>query len=155
MKIAKRNHLELQYAQSNIEINLPKVPLNSIIRLRATNDFNQLRYAYVSEIKKLLLAKENNTPGYSLENLLNYKKDFIKLCENSFEALGSIILITFGINQLLNGNLDSASFLNVAVGVYIDSQTISRFINNIPLSVTNIHEKRLTRKYLAQLNNLS
>lgn len=158
-KIAKRNHIELQYAQSNIEINLPKnitqIPLNTIIELRSSNDFNQLRYAYVREIKNLIVAKENNTPGYSLTDLLSYKSDFIKICENSFEMLGSIILTTYGINQLLNGNLDSASFLNVAAGAYIDSRTIPNFINNLPHSITNIHEKHLTRKYLAQINNLS
>lgn len=159
IKIAKQNHLELQYAQSNIEINLPKnisqIPLDSIIRLRASNNFNQLRYAYVNEIKKLLLAKENNTSGYSLTNLLSCKGDFIKICENSFEMLGSIILTAFGINQLLNGNLDGAPFLNIAAGAYIDSQTIPRFINTLPYSITNIHEKHLTRKYLAQINCLS
>ncbi|BCJ92887.1 hypothetical protein acsn021_04560 [Anaerocolumna cellulosilytica] len=158
-KIAKRNHLELQYAQSNIEINLPKnisqIPLNTIIELRSSNDFNQLRYAYVSEIKNLIVAKENNTPGYSLTDLLSYKSDFIRICENSFEMLGSIILTTYGINQLLNGNLDSASFLNVAAGAYIDSRTIPNFINNLPHSIENINEKHLTRKYLAQINNLS
>lgn len=158
-KIAKQNHLELQYAQSNIEINLPKnisqIPLNTIIELRSSNDFNQLRNAYVREIKNLIVAKENNTPGYSLTNLLSYKSDFIKICENSFEMMGSIILTTYGINQLLNGNLDSASFLNVASGAYINSRTIPSFINNLPHSITNIHDKHLTRKYLAEINNLS
>lgn len=78
--IAKKNNLELQYAKNNIELYLPRnisqIPLTSIIQLRASNDFEQLRLAYTKEIKNLILAKENNTPCYSLTDLLSYKRDF-------------------------------------------------------------------------------
>lgn len=159
IKIARKNHLHLQYAQSNIEINLPKsiseIPLDTFITLRSSNDFNQLRRAYMNEIQKLIVAKENNNLGFSLDDLLNYKKDFIKVCQQSFEMLGAIVLTSYGISELLNGHLDTFTFLSTAAGAYGDSQAIPTFVKNFPLLINDIHEKHLARKYLTTLTSIS
>lgn len=159
IKLAQINNQELKYAQSNIEINLPKsiseIPLDTFIALRSSNNFNQLRRAYMREIQKLIVAKENNNLGFSLDDLLNYKKDFIKICQQSFEMLGSIFLTSYGISELLNGHLDTLTFLSTAAGTYGDSRTIPAFVKGFPISINEIHEKHLARKYLTKLTSIS
>lgn len=107
------------------------------------------------EIQKLIVAKETNNLGFSMDDLLNYKKDFIKICQQSFEMLGSIFLTSYGISELLNGHLDTLTFLSTAAGTYGDSRTIPAFVKDFPISINEIHEKHLARKYLTKITSIS
>lgn len=155
--IGKSVDREFQYAKNNIELHIPTnircIPLEQIIKLRSTRSFNQLRRAYVNEIKNLVIAKENKDAGYSLDDLLRYQRDFRKLCTSSLGVLSSITLTAHGVSQLINGTLDASAFVTVAE-IHGGIQGIQQFSKNTIQSIGNIRKKRLARKYLATLKNL-
>lgn len=147
---------QIEYAKNNIEINLPinihNIPIEQFISLRSSRDFNQLRTAYMNEIKALIVAKEKHDEGYSFENLLSYKKDFIMFCQESFNMICSATLAAYGICEIANNNLSGLTLLNTLASIGLNTGTL---LKNNPLSTfKNISEKRLARKYVATLRGI-
>ena len=94
--LSKSAKINFDIAQNNIEFNLPtnleEIPLDNFINLRSQRNFEQCRKSYMNEIKKLIEAKEKYRPDYSLEDLLSYKKDFIKICQHSFNMVSALAM---------------------------------------------------------------
>lgn len=156
-RIGQTCNQEFRYATNNIKVYLPtnieRIPLAQIIKLRSSDSFNQLRQAYVNQIKNLILAKENKNAGYPLEDLLRYEKDFLGLCTSSFGALSSITLTAHDVSKLMTGTIDTSTFVTVAE-IYGGINLLSPCIKNAIHSMKNMKNKKLARKYLATLKQL-
>lgn len=156
--MGKSVNLEFQYAKNNIELHIPanikEIPLERIISLRTSRTFNELRRAYMNEIRNLVIAKETHDAGYSLEDLLRYREDFRSLCTSTLGALSSIILTAQSAKQLVIGKIDASAVKTAAEGC-VGALEVRPFAKNAMNSIKNIQQKHLARKYLATLGELA
>lgn len=149
---------DIRIAENNIELAIPiglqQIPIERIIRLRQQEEFRILRKAYIAEIDKLIEARENNNSQYSLEDLLSYKKDFIKMCEESFVMLAAVYMSIYNFTSLANGIHDASVIPEIATAV-IDCKAVKDSITEIPKFVKELRTKQLARRYLARIKKLN
>jgi hypothetical protein len=154
MFISKSTQNNLKIAENNLEIcipgNLSDIPISEIIHLRSQRNFNDLRKAYVSEIRKLIEYKESVRLDYSMEELLSYKKDFIKICEKSLNMLAVATLNIFSFSALDNGIVTPA-----IASVFVDCKVVKDAISEAPQFIEELRTKHLARKYLAKIGELN
>ena len=145
---------DIKFAQSNIEFNLPmnieQIPLEHFIKLRSQRNFNECRKGYMNEIEKLIEAKEQIRPDYSLEELLSYKKDFIKLCEKSFDMVSALTITVHSAKTLIDGNDVNAPLLLATA--YMDYRAVKDMFVDIPEFIEQLKNKHFARRYLAKLS---
>jgi len=164
MILQKNNHdlapsteKNIKTACNNIEFNIPEdlkdIPLDIFISLRSQNNFNTHRKAYMDEIKKLITAKETIRLDYSLEEMLSRKKDFISICEKSFNMLATTTITTVSIMALADGVWGAAP-LSLAVA-YRNFRSLNDVIRNTPSIVNDFRNKHHARKYIATLKKIT
>lgn len=148
---------EINFAQNNIDFNLPsnidQIPLEYFIELRSTRSFNEYRKGYMNEIKKLIEAKEQIRPDYSLEELLSYKKDFMKLCEKSFDMVSTLTVTVHSAKALIDGSEINAPLLLATA--YIDYRAFKDVYMDIPDFIEQLKNKHFARRYLAKLSKVN
>lgn len=158
--MTRANGQRLDIAKNNIEFNIPMnlndIPLENIIRLRNQSDFHNCRKAYMCEISKLIDAKEKISSDYSLENMLSVKKDFLKICRNSFDMLAPVTLTVTSILPFYNTeNINAWTALIAVMGAVEEIHAIRDAANELPEFIENMKSKRLARKYIAKLGQLN
>ena len=144
-----RNDIEF-----SIPANLSDIPIETIIQLRKQKRFNDLRKAYMVEIEKLIDSRENQNVNFSLDHLLSYEKDMVKLCEKSFNMIAAATISVISLKALLNG-IQGAELFPALATAYMDYSTAKEAITEIPQIVERIKTKHLARKYVAKIGKLN
>lgn len=156
LTISRENKNKISVAQNNIEFSLPAdldhIPLERFVQLRKDRDFNAARKAFMSQIEQLILHQENGD-YFSLEYLLSYKKDFVKIGQQVFSFTASAIVSSFSFYSLFNNQQNV--IVPVLASAVLDTIAVKDAYSNFPQYVDGIKEKRLARKYVAKIEALN
>ncbi len=150
----KRNRIEAVRNNITVELpaNLTDIPLDAIINLRKSKNFNDCRTAYLREIDKLLECKENEK-AFSLQNMLSYKTDFVRISEGVLNLTASVVISAVSFRSLVSGH-DDALLPALATAV-IDFKSAKDAFRDIPNYLESMKTKHLARKYIASLEKLN
>jgi len=158
MLMAKSTQNNLRIAQNNIEFSVPdnlrNIPIEQIVHLRNQRNFGEMRKAYIKEIGRLIENKENTRPDYSLEELLSYKKDFIRICEQSFEMIAAATVTVYNFAALSDG-IQGVEIIPAMASVFMDYKAAKDAVFEIPQFIEQLKTKRLARKYVAKVSRLN
>ena len=156
LTVSRENQKRISAAQNNIEFSLPAdldhIPLERFVQLRKDRDFNAARKAYMSQIEQLITHQENGD-YFSLEDLLSYKKDFIKIGQQAFSFTASAIVSYFSFYSLFNDQQNA--IVPALASAVMDTIAVKDACSNLPQYVDSIKEKRLARKYVAKIEALN
>lgn len=156
LTVSKENQNRIRAAQNNIEFSLPadldNIPLERFVQLRKDRDFNAARKAYMSQIEQLITHQENGE-YFSLEDLLSYKKDLVKIGQKAFPFTASAIVSYFSFYSLLNDQQNAV--IPALASAVMDAFTVKDAYSNLSQYVDSIKEKRLARKYVAKIEALN
>lgn len=154
--LSKKKQSRIEALQNNITLELPanltNIPLEAIIDLRKSNSFNDCRIAYLSEIDKLLECKETGKE-FSLQKMLSYKTDFVKISERFLNLTASVVISAVSFYSLASGHEES--LLPALASAVIDFQSAKDACRDMPAYIENIKTKHLARKYIASLEKLN
>jgi hypothetical protein len=106
----------------------------------------------MSQIEQLITHQENGD-YFSLEDLLSYKKDFIKIGQQAFSFTASAIVSYFSFYSLFNDQQNA--IVPALASAVMDTIAVKDAYSNLPQYVDNIKEKRLARKYVAKIEALN
>ena len=155
--ISRKLTQELRIAENTIELALPadiaEIPIDAIIDLRNRPDFNKTRKAYIGSIKKLIAHRENQRSHYSLDELLSYKRDFVSICESSFNMIATVTVSAFSFWGLAQGQSDY--LIPATANAMVNAKTVKDSFSDSIKYALEIQQKHLARKYLARLNRLN
>lgn len=156
LTVSRENQKRIGAAQNDIEFSLPAnlnhIPIEQFVQLRKDRSFNTTRKAYMSQIEQLIAHQENGE-FFSLEDLLSYKKDLVKIGKQSFAFTASAIVSCFNFYSLFNDQ-QNAIFPALASAV-MDCITVRDVCSDFPQYVNSIREKYLARKYVASIKNIN
>ncbi|MEY8535610.1 hypothetical protein AALH30_19150 [Blautia pseudococcoides] len=156
LTVSRENQKRIMAAQNNIEFSLPAnlnhIPLKQFVQLRKDRSFNTARKAYMSQIEQLIAHQESGE-FFSLEDLLSYKKDLIKIGQQSFAFTASAIVSCFSFYSLFNGKHNA--IVPAVASAVMDGITVRDTCSNLPQYVNSIKEKYLARKYVASIENIN
>ncbi len=156
LTVSRENQKRIKAAQNNIEFSLPAnlnhIPLKQFVQLRKMRSFNTARKAYMSQIEQLIAHQESGE-FFSLEDLLSYKKDLIKIGQQSFAFTASAIVSYFSFYSLFTDQQNA--IVPAAASAVMDGITVSDACSGLPQYVNSIKEKYLARKYVASLENIN
>lgn len=156
LAISRENHNRISVAQNNIEFSLPAdldhIPLERFVQLRKDCDFNAARKAYMSQVEQLIMHQENGN-YFSLEDLLSYKKDFVKIGQRVFSFTASAIVSYFSFYSLFNEQQNA--IVPALASTVMDAIAVKDAYSDLPKYVDSIKEKRLARKYVAKIEALN
>lgn len=148
----------LKIAQNNIEFSIPSnlhsIPIEDIIRLRKQRSFNECRKAFMGEIQRLIDSKENAQTNYSFAEYLSYKKDFIKICEHSFDMVAAATVSAYSFIELTNGIQGPEIMLAIATA-YMDYRAAKDAFTEVLQFVEQLKNKHMVRKYIAHIGKLN
>lgn len=151
-KITNSQGFEYKTAKINIELNIPAnikdIPMEIFINLRKQPSFNECRRAYVHEIDNLVKAKNDKNHGYSLDQLLSIKRDFVRICGSAFNMLASVVLSVSSIASLANGDVNIPALLAAA---YSDAYSLKSLSESRDFFV-NLQNKVQAKRYLAKID---
>lgn len=154
--LSKKKQSRIEAVRNNITLELPanltNIPLEAIIDLRKSNSFNDCRIAYLSEIDKLLECKETGKE-FSLQKMLSYKTDFVKISERFLNLTASVVISAVSFYSLASGHEES--LLPALASAVIDFQSAKDACRDMPAYIENIKTKHLARKYIASLEKLN
>lgn len=156
LAISRENHNRISVAQNNIEFSLPAdldhIPLERFVQLRKDCDFNAARKAYMSQLEQLIMHQENGN-YFSLEDLLSYKKDFVKIGQRVFSFTASAIVSYFSFYSLFNDQQNA--IVPALASTVMDAIAVKDAYSDLPKYVDSIKEKRLARKCVAKIEALN
>lgn len=156
LTVSRENQNRIKAAQNNIEFSLPinlnHIPLEQFVQLRKDRSFNTARKAYMSQIEQLIVHRENGE-FFSLEDLLSYKKELIKIGQQSFAFTASAIVSCFSFYSLFNDQQNA--IVPAVASAVMDGITFKDVSSNLPQYVNSIKEKCLARKYVATIETLN
>jgi hypothetical protein len=156
--IATQTMHSLRIAENSIEFSIPSnlnsIPIEKIIQLRKQRSFSECRKAYMVEIQHLIDSKEGTQTNYSLAEHLSYKKDFIKICEHSFDMVAAATVSAYSFVELTNGIQGPEIMLAIATA-YMDYQAAKDTFTEIPQFVEQLKNKHMARKYIARIGKLN
>lgn len=154
LTVSRENQKRIRAARNNIEFSLPAdlshIPLERFVQLRKDRSFNTARKAYMAQIEQLIAHQENGE-FFSLENLLSYKKELIKIGEQFFAFTASAIVSYFSFYSLFNDQMAVPALASAV----IDFGTVKDAYANLPQYVNSIKEKHLAKKYVAKIEALN
>lgn len=150
----KQNRIEAVCNNITLELpaNLTDIPLNAIINLRKSKSFNDCRIAYLREIDKLLACKENKKE-FSLQNMLSYKTDFVRISEGVLNLTASAVISAVSFRSLASGCEDT--LLPALATAVIDFKSAKDAYRDIPNYIKSMKTKHLARKYIASIEKLN
>lgn len=156
LTLSKKKQSKIEAVHNNITLELPAnlsdIPIETIIDLRKSKGFNDCRVAYLSEIEKLLDYKENEKE-FSLQNMLSYKMDFVRLSEGFFTLTASVVVSAVSFHSLISGCEES--LVPALAAAVIDFKSVKDVYIDMPNYIDNIKTKHLARKYIASLEQLN
>ncbi len=157
-QLLKNSKQQIEIAKNNIEFNVPSnlrnIPLEVFIEFRKNRDFNECRKAYSKEIQKLIKAKESIQPDYSLEELLSYQKDFIKICQYSFDMIAAVTLTIYSALSIKNAESVTFDIASAISATYCEYRALHDIVYEMPKFLSGLKDKYLARKYVADLKRL-
>lgn len=142
-------------AKNNIELNIPAniddIPLQTFVAIRNNHEFNAIRKAFVEEVERYINACENYDYHFSLEDFLSYKKDFVKICQQTINMIAATNLTILSARQMFN----DPSTENISVflsGMWLNYS----FINTSGCKdfILNLKNKHLARRYLSHIKKM-
>lgn len=158
MRIGLNSHEILPTITNEISLAIPdglcNIPIDTIINLRQANDFNTVRKEYVKQITKLIDSKEGKRPYGKLEDKLSCEKEYIKICEEVFNMIGSATLTTISVVSAIQER-QPTDWLSVTASAYMNIKSISDGTRGISEYVKELQSKKLARKYIAKLRTLN
>ena len=156
LTVSRENQKRIRVAQNNIEFSLPAnlnhIPLEQFVQLRKDRSFNIARKAYMSQIEQLIAHQESGE-FFSLEDLLSYKKDLIKIGQQFFAFTASAIVSCFSFYSLFNEQQNA--IVPAVASAVMDGITVRDAYSDLPQYVNSIKEKYLARKYVALIKNIN
>lgn len=156
LTVSKENHRKISAAKNNITFSLPAdlnhIPLKQIVQLRNDRSFNTTRKAYMSQIEQLIAHQESGE-FFSLEDLLSYKKDLVKIGQQCFAFTASVIVSCFSFYSLHNDQQNA--FVPALASAVLDCITVQDTCSDLPQYVNSLREKHLARKYVASIKNIN
>lgn len=156
LTVSKENQNRITAAQNNIEFSLPTelnhIPLERFVQLRNDRSFNATRKAYMTQIEQLIAHQEAGE-FFSLEDLLSYKKDFIRIGQRVAVFTASAIVSCFSFYSLLTDQQNA--FAPAVASAVIDGFAVKDAYSSLPQYVNSIREKSLARKYVAKIEALN
>ncbi len=148
---AQKFHYKI--AKTQIEFSVPvdinNIPLESIIRLRSNQDFDNYRRAYVKEIQRYLNIREID-PNATFDDQLKIRKEILRILELSFGAVTSLYLTSTSISSLMNGDASPALALAAA---YSDVRELKN-VYNAPKYLDELKTKIQAKRYLGQIRKI-
>lgn len=156
LTVSRENQKRISAAQNNIEFSLPAdlchIPLEQFVQLRKDRSFSAARKAYMTQIEQLIAHQENGE-FFSLEDLLSYKKDFIRIGQQAFSFTASAIVSYFSFYSLFNDQQNA--IVPALASAVVDGIAVKDAYSNLPQYVNSIKEKHLARKYVARIETLN
>ena len=156
LTVSRENQNRIRVAQNNIEFSLPAdlehIPLERFVQLRKDRNFNAARKAYMSQIEQLITHQENGE-FFSLEDLLSYKKDFIRIGQQALSFTASAIVSCFSFYSLFNEQQNA--IVPALASAVVDGVAVKDAFSNLPQYVNSIKEKHLAKKYVARIESLN
>lgn len=156
LEASKENQNRIKVAKNNIEFSLPAniscIPLERFVQLRKDCSFNATRKAYLAQIELLIVHQENGD-YFSLEDLLSYKKDFVKIGQRAFSFTASATVSYFSFYSLFNDQQNA--IIPALASSVMDGIAVKDAYSNLPQYVDSIKEKHLARKYVARIEALN
>lgn len=156
LTVSTENQKRIKVSQNNIAFSLPAnlehIPLERFVQLRKDRSFNTARKAYMSQIEQLIAHQESGE-FFSLEDLLSYKKDLVKIGQQFFAFTASAIVSCFSFYSLF---IDQPKAIVPAVAsAVMDGITVRDLCSDLPQYVNSIKEKCLAKKYVASIQNIN
>ena len=156
LTVSRENQNRIRVAKNNIEFSLPAdlshIPLERFVQLRKEHSFNAARKAYMAQIEQLIVHQENGD-YFSLEDLLSYKKDLVKIGQQSFAFTASAIVSCFSFYSLFNDNQNA--IVPALASAVMDGIAVKDAFSNLPQHVDSIKEKHSARKYVTTIETLN
>lgn len=156
LAVSRENQNRIRAVQNNIEFSLPSdlshIPLERFVQLRKDRSFNAARKAYMAQIEQLIAHQESGE-FFSLEDLLSYKKEFVKIGQQAFAFTASAIVSYFSFYSLFNAQQNA--LVPALASAVMDGIAVKDAYSDLPQYVDSIKEKRLARKYVAKIETLN
>ena len=100
-----------------------------------------------------LIAHQEAGEFFSLEDLLSYKKDFIRIGQRVAAFTASAIVSCFSFYSLLTDQQNA--FAPAVASAVIDGFAVKDAYSSLPQYVNSTREKSLARKYVAKIEALN
>lgn len=156
LTLSRANQTRIRAVQNNVVFSLPAdlshIPLEQFVQLRKGRDFNAARKAYMSQIEQLIAHQENGD-YFSLEDLLSYKKDLLRIGQQLFSFTASAVVSCFSFYSLFYDHPDA--LVPALASAVMDVAAVKDAYSELPQYVERIKEKRLARKYVAKIGALN
>lgn len=155
LALCKTSNLVFETAKSSIELALPanlrSIPLERFVQLRKDKSFSAARRAYLAQIEKMVARQEQG--DYSdFEELVSCKREFRKICEQFFELSAAAVISGYSLCTLAQGSQEHLPL--AAASAVADLFTGKRLYWELPQHIKDFQEKRLARRFVAQLRTL-
>ena len=153
-KLMNAQKFHYKIAKTQIEFSVPveidKIPLERIIRLRSDPNFDNYRRAYVEEIQKYLNIREIN-PNATFDDQLKIRKEILRILELSFGTVTSLYLTASSISSIMNDNISPT----LALATAYTNATALKNLCNAPEYLEQLKIKVQAKRYLGQIRKIS
>lgn len=153
-KLMNAQGMHYLVAKTEIEFNIPvdinKIPLEAMIRLRSNRDFENCRKAYVEEIQRYLSIRESD-PNATFDDQLNIRRELLRILGLSFGALSAVCLTSVNIQSFLHGAASPAFALAAA---YADLQEL-RGLRHLRRDLDELRTRVQAKRYFGHIKRIS
>lgn len=111
--------------------------------MRKSNSFNDCRKAYLGEIDKLLECKETGKE-FSLQKMLSYKTDFVKISERFLNLTATVVVSAVSFHSLASGHEEG--LLPALAAAVIDFQSAKDACRTMPDYIEKCKDEALSKK---------
>lgn len=144
----------LDLVKSEIELiipdNLENIPIEKFVQLRNSETFKEARNAYIKEIEKASLDKGFRNK-FDYDNVLSWEREFVDITKEIFNLSARVIL---GVYSFCSFSSEGKELLPALIGGAMGINDIKDEWENIGHIVKDIKNKKLARRYVADLSNI-